>query len=323
MNRTALLNAVTRDFGYADTPASAISNRIYGYLNDRHRRLCSLPGCEILRRETGPAVTLTASTATYALNMPIQKVLAVRDTTNDRTLVQRDLNWYRMVDPDPTTGTQEYWIPMHWSPALRDIGGSGLWAVSSSGSDTDITPSIETIDTNGSHTQTTMSPNLDGTTRVQVGTATNHQRLLRFSIDTAAVGVVSLYDAAVSGNVVSTIQLGRTNASFLTIALYPTPAAADSIVVDYVHYIRDFSVAYDEPQLPPDFHYLVALGAKIDEGTKKDDLQRVARWEREYAQGQARLIDFLNNGPDVVAVPGQVWERGKSNLGAGFPSGIW
>ena len=42
MNRTALYNAVARDFGYGDisaSPPAAITNRIYGYLNDRHRRL--------------------------------------------------------------------------------------------------------------------------------------------------------------------------------------------------------------------------------------------------------------------------------------------
>ena len=324
MNRTALYNTVARDFGYSDvsaSPPAAITNRIYGYLNDRHRRLLSIPGTERLRMETGPAVTLVASTPTYALNMPIQKVLAVRDTTNDRLLGQRDLQWYRLVDPDPTTGTQEYWIPMGWTPALRDIGGSGLWAVSSSASDTDVNLNVETTDTNGSHTQTNVNTN--GTSRIQLGTATNHQRLVRFSADAAAVGVLSLYDAAADGNLVSTIQLGRTNAQFVRIALWPTPAAADSILVDYTHYIRDFSTAYDEPQLPPDFHYLVALGAKIDEGTKKQDLDRVKRWEQEWFEGTRQLVNFLCNGPDTVIIPGEPDETGISNLGGAFEAGVW
>ena len=318
MNRTALEQSVYRDFGYADSPAAAISSRVRGYLNDRHRRLLSLPGTELLRRETGPSVTLVASQAVYALDMPIQKVLNIRDTTNDNLLVARDLEWYRRVDPDPQTGTQEYWIPMRWGPALRDIGGTGLWVASSSASDTDVNVSVETIDTNGS--VTTVTANTDGVTRVAIGSATNHQRLLRFNADAAAVGVLSLFDAAVAGNTVSKILLGRTQAQFIEIALWPTPAAADVIVVDYVHYIRDFTVAYDEPQLPTDFHYLVALGAKIDEAHKKNDLERVKQWQLEWSEGQARLIAFLC--ADTLIVPGEGATE-RSNLGPAFPSGVW
>src|SRR3990172_8291950 len=235
MNRQELERAVYRDFGYADSPASAVSTRIQGYLNDRHRRLTTLPGLEIFRRETA-TLALTASTATYSL-----------------------------------------WIPLRGSPALRDIGGTGLWVVSSSATDSNVNVNVETIDANNSLTATTA--NTDGTTRVQVGTATNHQRLLRFSADAAAVGVLSLYDAATSGNQVSVITLGRTNANFLVIALWPTPAAADTLRLDYITWIRDFSQAYDDPQLPHDFHYLVSLGGKIDEARKKGSEYRQQRME--------------------------------------------
>ena len=320
-NRTALERFVYDDFGYASSPAAAISTRIRGYLNDRHRRLLTLPGTEICRRETGPSVTLVANQAIYALDMPIQKVLSIRDTTNDQRLVQRDLDWYRRVDPDPQSGTQEYWIPMRWGPALRDIGGTGLWVASSSASDTDVNVSVETIDTNGS--VTTVTANTDGVTRVAIGAATNHQRLLRFNADAAAVGVLSLFDAAAAGNTVSKILLGRTQAQFLEIALWPTPAAADTIVVDYVHYIRDFTVAYDEPQLPTDFHYLVALGAKIDEANKKDDKARVQQWMGEWETGKRLLINFLNNHAETIIVPGELDDTGRSNLGAAFPAGMW
>jgi len=321
MTRQDLERSVYRDFGYADSPATAILNRVRGYLNDRHRRLLTIPGTEILRRETGPSQALTASTAIYVPNLPAQKILSIRDTTNDRTLIQRDLDWYRRVDPDPTTGTQEYWIPMKWTPALRDIDGTGLWVVSTSASDTTQTVSVETIDTNESVTQTTAA--LNGTTRVQIGTATNHQRLVRFAVDATAVGVVELYDAAAAGNRVSAIHLGRTTAQFIQIALWPTPAAADTIVVDYVHYIRDFSTAYDEPQLPPDFHYLVALGAKIDEAHKKEDMVRMRQWQAEWDEGRRALIHFLSSHADTIIVPGELDTTGRSNLGGAYPAGVW
>jgi|SRR3990167_3635555 len=321
MNRQELERAVYRDFGYADSPASAVSTRIQGYLNDRHRRLTTLPGLEIFRRETA-TLALTASTATYSLAMPIQKIVKVVDTTNDQPLYERSLSWYRHVDPDPQTGTQEYWIPLRWSPALRDIGGTGLWVVSSSATDSNVNVNVETIDANNSLTATTA--NTDGTTRVQVGTATNHQRLLRFSADAAAVGVLSLYDAATSGNQVSVITLGRTNANFLVIALWPTPAAADTLRLDYITWIRDFSQAYDEPQLPHDFHYLVSLGGKIDEARKKGSEFRQQRmeWQVEYEAGLRNLYAFTTINERVI-VPGELSDTGRSNLGPAFPSGTW
>lgn len=321
MTRTDLYNSVARDFGYrdiADSPPAAITNRVFGYLNDRHRRLLLRPGLEKLRMQT-QTLTLTASTAVYALDLPIQKLLKVVDTTNDHALEQRSLDWYRRVDPDPQTGTQEYWIPLRWSPALRDIGGTGLWAVSTFSGDTQ-TVNVETINSLGSSTQATVA--LTGTTRVQLGTAVNHQRLIRFTVSAAATGVVELYDAASSGNRVSAIQVGRTAAQFLTIALWPTPAAADTLRLDYLHFIRDFSVAYDEPQLPFDFHYLVAVGAKIDESRKKDDA-RVRQWQEEWTEGINMLEAFVNNYTDTIIVPGLSERAGRSNLGPAYPSGLW
>lgn len=321
MTRTTLEQAVYRDFGYADSPATAILNRVRGYLNDRHRRLLVRPGLEKLRMQTG-TLTLVASTPIYGLDLPIQKLLKVVDTTNDQALEQRTLDWYRRVDPDPQSGTQEYWIPMRWGPALRDIGGTGLWVVSTSASDTTQAVNVETINTAGSHTQTTAT--LNGTTRVQIGTATTHQRLLRFAHDAAAaaVGVIELYDASSAGNRVSAIHVGRTNAQLLTIALWPTPAAADTLRLDYLHHIRDFSVAYDEPQLPLDFHYLVSVGAKIDEARHKDDA-RWRQWQDEWEEGIVQLEGFVNNFTDTLIIPGMGERTGRSNLGPNYPNGIW
>lgn len=317
--RLDLQRSVTRDFGYADSPATAITDRIRGYLNDRHRRICNLPGLEKLRYEQ-QNLTLTASTALYSLQMPIQKLLKVVDTTNDHKLEQRGLDWYRRVDPDPQNGTQEYWIPMSYTPALRDIGGTGIWVVSGSASDTTQTAKAETIDTNGSVTSTTAT--LSGTTRVQIGTATNHQRLLDFAISAVGVGLISLYDAATGGNEVSRIALGRTNAQFFRIALWPTPAAADTLRLEYISWVRDFSTDYDEPQLPYDYHYLVAIAAKIDEARKKDD-ERWRQWETEYDEGIEQLLTFVNDSPDLIVIPGEFEETGRSNLGPAYPSGLW
>ena len=96
-----------------------------------------------------------------------------------------------------------------------------------------------------------------------------------------------------------------------------------TIQVDYLHHIRDLTTAYAEPQLPLDFHYLVSLGAKIDEARQKgNDDTRAREWGVEYAQGLSDLSGFLM-GYDTMTIPGDLKDAGRSNLGAGFPAGIW
>ena len=322
MSRLELQRLVTRDFGYADTPASAVSTRIQGYLNDRHQRILSAPGRDSLRREV-LTLPLIVSQAVYPLETDIARVLHVVDTTNDHVLEERSLDWYRRVEPDPTNGTQEVWIPMRLGPALRDIHatGSGIWVNSTSASDA-MTAHVETLNSTGGATSTTATVN--GTTRVQIGTATTHRRLVRFAISTVAVGDLELYDAAAAGNLISRIPLGRTTAQNFAIAFWPTPGATDTVRLDVIHYIRDFSLDYQEPQLPYTFHYLLALGARIDEARHRAGGNApVDQWEVELAKGLRDLDTWITNSPELIVIPGDIGEQGRSNLGGFFPSGIW
>jgi hypothetical protein len=313
MTRDDLEADLYRDFGYATSPATAVTTRIRAYLNTRHRRLLGMPGLEKLRWQTQTFSTV-ASTPIYGLDMPIAKVLKLADTTNDQPLWQRGLDWYRTIEPDTSaaSGTSQYWIDMGHSPALRDIGGTRLDVVSTSASDTTQTALVETINSVGSITSTTAA--LNGTTRVQIGTATNHQRLLRFAVSAAGVGEIELYDAAAAGNLVSQIEVGRTSAQFQQIALWPTPSAIVTIQIDFLHHIRDFTTAYTEPQLPLDFHWLVALGAKIDEARQKGSDARQKEWTPEYEQGIRDLLAFLTSSYDSLTVPGEADEPRRSNL---------
>lgn len=329
MNRASLQLAITQDFGYADTPAAAVSTRIQGYLNDRHRRILARQGLEKLREQTATIATV-ASTPTYSLDLPIEKVLKLSDQTNNYPLYERSLDWYRQMDPDQSvhSGTPQYWINMGLNAALRDISittGSGLWVVSTSATDTTQTVHVETIDANGAMTSATATVN--GLTRVVIGAATNHMRLVRFSISAVGVGNIELYDAVAAGNKVSYIGLSRTSAQFQKLAIWPTPGGAYTLYLDYLQQIRDFVVAYDEPQLPLDYHWLLRVGASIDEARKKGEKgdDRIKDWVHEYEQGLAQLINFVENGPDTLFIPGRIqndFDHG-SNLGSFFPSGRW
>lgn len=314
MTRADLEADVYQDFGYAAAPATSVTTRIRSYINTRHRRILTQAGLEKLRIQTSTFATV-ASTALYGLDMPIAKVLKLTDTTNDQPLWQRGWDWYRIVEPDTTaaSGTSQYWIDKGLSPALRDIGSKRLDVVSTSASDTTQTVMVETINAVGSITTATAA--LNGTTRVQIGSATNHDRLLRFAVSAVGVGEIELYDAAAAGNLVSQIEVGRTAAQFTQIALWPTPSAANTIQVDYIHHIRDLTTAYTEPQLPLDFHWLVSLGAKIDEARQKGNDDRQKEWTSEYYQGIRDLLAWLVSNPDNLTVPGELGnEYRRSNL---------
>ena len=108
------------------------------------------------------------------------------------------------------------------------------------------------------------------------------------------------------------------SAKYSTFLLYPTPAAAITYTCDVQWGIGDMSNPLDEPLLPLDFHYLLAIGARLDEYEHTDDSRRriaEVEWDRGYKALQTRLLinpaEHVNlNGMNV---------RGRSTLGSWFP----
>jgi hypothetical protein len=107
-----------------------------------------------------------------------------------------------------------------------------------------------------------------------------------------------------------------------TIQLWPVPATAITYSMDYVREITDMSANADLCLLPPDFHYLLSLGARIDEYEKTNDPRmRVA--QAEWDKGVRRLYSYVINNDDLFIVPGSDINQGISNLGPWFPEGAW
>lgn len=310
---------VFRRLNYADSPASAVKTRIDGFINQRHRRILSMPGLSRLRDDTLPLTTI-ANTATYAMGPAVSRIKAIFDAaTNQTRLTERTLSWVRTVDPGSNPGTPEAWIPL----SLRQVqtqpsAATGLWAVSTSASDTQ-NVFIETVRTGGYPHQSSATA-LTGTTRVQIGTLTDHIEIDKFYVSAAAAGAISLYDAAAQGNELARIPIGGTYGRYLTIRLWPTPSSAWTFSVDYTRELYDMVNATDEPLLPPDFHYLLAVGARIDEYEKLDD-DRAVKAQGEWDRGIARLQNYVLNSPDYIIVPGGASQVKESNLGSWYPAG--
>ena len=322
MNLQALERRVYRVTGYVDSPAADVVTRIRMFINEWHRRLLTMPGMEQLRDDT-ITFSSVANSARYALPQVVSRVKKLSETTNDRTLEMRTLDWYRTVDPDPATGTPFVWVPLGLKPVARQPATTGVWVASSSASDTTQTADIIGIRAGGYlHEPSVVT--LNGLTRVPLGALTDYIEVVEFNISAAAVGTVSLYDALAGGNELARIAINQTAAQYVTILLYPTPSAAVTYNLDYVRNILDLSRASDVPLLPEDYHDILSLGAIYEELLRKDD----ARWREQYRMLENRKVELfqhLFNPPDYLPVPGQTFGplTVGSNLGPWYPAGRW
>lgn len=319
MTLTQMLAELYRRFGYATSPASDIATRFTAHLNETLQDVISEPGLGEWITKNTPPVTFAsvASRAVYGLPAGTQRITAITDRTNDRRLEERSFAWYRSADPDPSanTGTPDVWVPMGFQAvAVQPSAATGLWAVSSSASDTTQTVRVETVRTGGLPFSGSLA--INGTTRVALGSATDHEQVVKFYLSAVAVGTISLYDAAAAGNELGVVAIGQTFARYQAIALWPTPAAAITYYVDGERDLIDMSNGTDEAPLPPRFHRVLVDGAAWRECLKKDD-SRAGDYRARYERGISQLRYFVTCPPDFL--PSRQEEMGRSRFGANFP----
>jgi len=322
-----LLLDVYRRTGYSasTSPAPDVITRIKGFVNEAQQELAGKPGLAGLLRGT-TSLASVASTSSYALPPAVADVRKIYETTNDRALARKSLDWFRRNVPDPSafSGTPYAYAMLGPQKVSAQPVATGVWIVSSSASDTAITASVEAVRTGG-YPHTPGAATLNGTTRVQVGTQTDYVEVTDFYLSAAAVGDVTLYDAAASGNVLAVIPKGQTTSRYEWIALVPTPSAVVTYTIDYEKDISDLVNNTDEPSwLPVRFHRLLAIGARMREYEGKDDA-RYKTAQTEWIVGFKDLLSDVGGGSaDGVLMPQSSGKSGRSDLGPNFPSStIW
>lgn len=313
---------IYRTGNYADSPTTAVSNRITGYINKRHRMILGRPALSRLRDDQ-ISFSSVASQRTYAMGPAVSRIKSIFDgTTNQLRLTERTLSWIRTVDPRlATTGTPEAWAPVSIKQVqAQPAAACDLHVISTSAADgAGVTCYVE-YTTTGGYRQST-SKAMNGVTDVALTSTTNVIEVDKFYLSAAATGTVTLLDA-VGGNVLATIAPGQSYGRYLVIQLWPTPSSVWTYQVDYTREIADMVQPNDEPLLPPDFHYLLSVGARMDEYEKLDDARRqllIPEWER----GIIELENYVINSPDYLIVPGGQQRVNWSNLGPFYPSGGW
>ncbi len=291
-------------------------------MNQTHRKLLRTPGISRLRDDVMP-ITAFAGVARSGLPPVVSRIRGITDRLNNVPLGQVSLADLRLMN---ASGSFTSGFPTRFavvglrSVQLQPTAATGLWAVSSSATDT-AGPAVfvQTITTGGYQYSDTKA--LNGVTRVQIGATvrTDHEQVTRFYLSAACVGYVSLYTAAAAGTELARLEPGLTSQHYLTVEWFPIQTADATEYVDYTRNIPELVQNFDEPLLPIDFHELLGLGARIKEYELLDD-DRLAGAKVEYRELEAALKSYvLNDGDQISSLRPRIVGR-PSAFGSNYPS---
>ena len=293
--------------------------RIRRHLNLWHRRFLTMPMLARLREAT---VTFdsVANQAEYTFRHGIARILRIYERTNDQVLIPQSVDWYRSIEPDPQAGTATYWIPIGERPTDTDPSSTGLWVNSSSAADVTQVVHLQGI-VGADQVIYDGETILNGVTRVQFGTETDFHAVSKFYLSGQCAGMVQLWSAAAAGTRLALISPGTLYSRYQRFILWPTPASVVTYYIDCELGIRDMNASSDEPMLPPDFHDLLDVGARIEEYEKSNDDTRASIARGTLARRLADLQAFVDIRPGYVGIPGEMMASRPSRLGPWFPAG--
>lgn len=318
MDRLALLTAAALRLNKV-APASMDATtqaRLLGFLNQRQRRLLTLPGLRHLREAT-VTVASVASQPDYVL-ANVAKISRMFETTNYRVLYELSQQDYRLVQPDTAiTGTPEAFV---WTGrqtvARQPSNASSVFVKSTSAADTTQTAYVEGVITGGYPVSASVT--LTGTTAVDVSTATTAwTRIDKVYLSAVAAGTVTVLEDSGSGTELARITIGQTATDYVGFALWPTPAAVITYQVDIMRAVTDLAQSSDVPVLPEDFHDVLLLGCVMDEYQHLSDA-RYGVAASEYQQRVGEMQYWLSEnamGRTIRAL------QRPSQLGAWYPAG--
>jgi hypothetical protein len=108
VTRTELEQACYRRLGKnTSSPDTATQTRIRHFLNQRHRRILSMPGMSHLR-DTSTTFASVANQSNYTLSSAYA-IKRIREITNDLLLQPISMDEYRRLEPDPSSSPGTPW----------------------------------------------------------------------------------------------------------------------------------------------------------------------------------------------------------------------
>ncbi len=306
------------DLGFGASPPAETAARLLRHLNKGQRAILREPGLSRLRDTIAPIpFASVASQSIYGLPSNLERITAITERDTDRDLAPISLIDLRAIDPAlRASGTPDRFVPLGYRPIKTQPASTGLWIVSSSASDTTQVVRVLGVRASGEPVGP-FTATITGITRVAIGsTITDFADVVEFSISVVGVGVISLYDAASSGNEIAQIPIGRQSSQYFSIQLYPTPTGATTYYVDGTLKIPDLVSDQDVPLLPEAFHDLLNAYARMREYEPKGDSERLVIATQEYRLGLSRLKHAVNSQAVEIHQLGARPSRHQSRYGA-------
>jgi len=142
-------------------------------------------------------------------------------------------------------------------------------------------------------------------------------------VSAAAAGTINLHGDSGLLTTLAQIRIGAYRPYYFVLLLYPTPAAVTTYTMDSTREIVDMTEDTDEPFLPPDFHDLLSMGARMDEYEKTDD-GRFKVASAEFQQKYKALQFFLQGRASSRYIPrGMRGAQGVNNVGGWYEADFY
>ena len=229
MTRLVLLQKLARRLNKNATTIDALTqSRLLDFLNERERRLLTLPGLSHLRHAT---ITLASvvDQADYVLPS-LSKIDRIWDATNARTLYELSLQDYRLMDPNSLSGTPEAFVWRGQQATAKNPADASELFVKSTTTDTTQVAYVEGVITGGY--PRTASVTLTGTTAVTLdSTITTWIRVDKFYLSAVGVGTITLHEDRGVGTELARIAIGFLQTKYWVFELAPQPAGVNTVPV--------------------------------------------------------------------------------------------
>jgi hypothetical protein len=296
----------------------ATEMRLVSYLNQRQRRLLTMPGLKRLRDAT---ITFTTVPMQADYGLPsLAKVSRMWDPLQGRVLYEMSQQDSRLMAPSGNVnGTPEAFV---WTGrqvvAQQPSAPTALFVQSSNAADTVTLVYVEGVVATGAAQSASIA--LNGTTPTNIAAAVSTwTRIDKFYLAAPTLGGVTL-TAGAGGAVLAGIPVGQVTSVYSGFTLYPIPSAAITYSADITRPVTDLTHPTDQAAIPDDFADVLVLGALADEYQHLAD----PRWSAamtEYKERENQLKYWL--AETAIGRPfglSRTWQR-PSQLGSFFPSG--
>ena len=273
-----------------------------------------------LRRATSTLASVADQDA-YGLPLTFTKIEQIVDQTNEIVLRERPLAWVRDAAPDPSTstGTPYVWSPYGYQAVQVQPSNASELFLKSTGADT-MTAYVEGFLTGGLARSASVA--LTSTVAVSLSASlTTWERVTKFYVASAPVGVVSLHEDSGAGTTLAQIPIGKTSSKYQAIRLWPTPSEALTYHIDGEAAWTDLAQDADSPPGPEDFHEVYVFGACWRECLRMED-GRAASFQTLYREKLKQLKGYVNTSASTRLIPGGL-AVGHSSLGSMYPVEDW